>query len=172
MSNNPVTGGPLTGPEIHIIHCRNAEASADIALGGVAIFNMNGTRDGKDVVLPSSSSAAKQSFVAGVALKAVEAGKVGKFIAYGVIPTLTIQLRSRAATTDAWPTAAAIAVGDALRAETVNNYATLFTAGAATGFLPYLQALGSTASSASSASTTSNSDLVSTVTMKAFIRAL
>ena len=74
--NNPTLGGLLTGQENATIICRNDEASASISKGDVVCFVVDGTRDGKDVVLPSTGGITKaHSLIAGIALETAAAGK-------------------------------------------------------------------------------------------------
>ena len=166
-------GGHTTGPESTFIVVRNDEASTVIAVGSPAIFSMDGTRDGKDVELPSSSSALLATgFFAGIATREIAAGASGVLRTYGIVPSLTILRQTRAASTDSWASFLAVASGDALIVNTVVNLMARHTAGIATHLLPYCVALASLASATTIASTTSVTFLTSTGTMKAFLRSM
>jgi hypothetical protein len=166
----PSLGGLLTGAEDAFIICRNDEASASIAKGDTVIFTMDGTRDGKDVVLPTTAGLKSHSLVAGVAEEAAAAGEKVRLKARGVVNTLNIMLMTRAATTDNWATYPAVALYDVFNIDTVGGYPRRSAAAAQTVHPAAIVALGTLASGATQASTTSNTSLVSTATIKAFVR--
>ena len=169
--NNPMLGGILSGNESSYITVRNDEATASIAKGGVCVFNMDGTREGHDVVLPSSSTAVLASnYIAGIATKAIAAQQVGQVQVRGVVQTLNVVRMTRAASTDSWASFPAVAVGDQLIINTVANMMSRSGAGAATITPAMCVAMTTLASATTVASTTSVTGLVSSATIKAFLR--
>jgi len=166
----PCLGGLLTGAEDAYIICRNDEASTAIAKGDTVCFTMDGTRDGKDVVLPGTGGLKSHSLIAGVAEEAAVAGAKVRLKARGVVNTLNIMRMTRAATTDAWATIPAVALYDVFNIDTVGGYPRRSAAAAETIHPASIIALGTLASVATQASTTSNTSLVSTSTIKAFVR--
>lgn len=120
---------------VHVV--KNIEASVVIPAGSPCIYAMNGTDDGLGVVLPSSSTAAKASvFLAGVAAKEIPVGKLENVQVYGFNRFTRVYRGSRAASTDPWPTFAALAIGDILQLDLANNAFVLSGAGAQSGFQP------------------------------------
>lgn len=169
--NTPTLGGKLTGQENATLIVRNDEASATISKGQPVCFNMDGSREGKDVVLPGSLAAATANgFFAGIALENIASQQSGKVQCRGVIQSVRVVLMTRAATTDGWASYPAYAVGDVLILNTVGNAMSRSTAGAATIVAPQCVAMQTLASATTQASTTSNTSLVSTTTIKAFLR--
>lgn len=171
--NIPQLEGLLTGQDSAHSYVRNDESSATISKGDPCIFAMDGTRDGKDVVLPSSSTAAKASqFFAGIALEDIVAGQGGRIGIRGIVQKVNITLMTRAASTDAWASHAALAVGDSLIVNTVGNGMSRSGAGSATIHPGYCVAMETVASATTQASTTSNTSLVSSTSIKCFLRAM
>lgn len=166
---------PKDKPERHFVFVQNDEASASMAAGSLAVFNMDGTDNGVDVVRPPSSTAAKASgFFAGVVTKALSAGDRGLAQCYGLVNALTVTQQTRAASTDSYATAAAVAIGDWLAIETIGGNATRSGAGSQTIALPFLVAIGTLASKASSASSdiTADTSTAKTSSITAFVRAM
>lgn len=166
---------PKNKPERHFVYVQNDESSASIAAGSLCVFAMDGTDNGVDVVKPTSSTAAKaSSFFAGVAAKAIAAGSRGLAQCYGLVNSLTVTQQTRAASTDSFASAPAIAIGDWLAVETVVGNATRSGAGSQTIALPFLAAIGTAASKASSASSdiTADTSLAKTASIAAFVRAM
>lgn len=164
---------PKDKPERYFVMVQNDEASADIAAGVPVAFAMDGTDDGHDVVtLPSSTAAKATSFFAGITPKAIPNGERGLAQCYGIVNTLTITRATRAASTDSYASAAAVAIGDRLALETVAGNATRSDAGVQNVFAPFLVAVGTVASAASSASTASDTSIATTNSIKAFVRAM
>lgn len=170
--NIPSLSDLLTGqPAVHDYY-RNDE-SVQINRGDPCIFAMDGTRDGKDVHLPSSSSAAKASqFFAGIALEDIPVGGGGRVAIRGIVQKVNITLMTRAATTDGWASYPAIAVADSLIINTVGNGMSRSGAGAATIHPGYCVAMETVASATTQASTTSNTSLVSSTSIKCFLRGM
>lgn len=108
--------------EDNLIGVKNIETTLDIEAGRPMIFAMSGTDDGLGVVLPSSSTAAKiGAFTAGVAVRTLGAGKQGDCQVYGFNRNTKVVRGTRAASTDAWPSFAAFAIGDILSVDSTNN---------------------------------------------------
>lgn len=168
---------PKNKPERHFVYVQSDESSATIAAGSLCVFAMDGVDNGVDVVKPTSSTAAKaSSFFAGVASKAIAAGSRGLAQCYGLVNSLTVTQQTRAASTDSFASAPAIAIGDWLAVETVVGNATRSGAGSQTIALPFLAAIGTAASKASSAASdvasANAADLSLSVSINAFVRAM
>jgi hypothetical protein len=137
--------------QIHVV--KNAEASAEIPAGTPVIYALNGTDDGLAVVLPSSSTAAKASvLMAGITVKTMPVGKIDNVQVYGFNRFTRVYRGSRAATTDAWPTFAAFAIGDILQVNTVANAMASSGTGPQTAFQPMVVVAEVVASVATQAS--------------------
>jgi hypothetical protein len=109
-------------PEDIVLAVRNAEVSATIRGGSPVVLAMNGTDDGLAVVLPSSSTAAKiGAFQIGVAIRDMSPGETNDCQVYGFNRNARILRSTRAASTDAWASMAAITIGDLLSIDSVNN---------------------------------------------------
>ena len=104
---------------IHVV--KNLEA-VTIPVGTPVVYAMSGTDDGLGVILPSSSTAARISvFCAGVTIKAMEPGKMENVQCYGFNRKTALFRGSRAASTAAWPTMAAMSLGDVLAIDQAGN---------------------------------------------------
>ena len=188
--NSPMIGSKAFK---EFLNFKNIEASATIPVGTPIIFAMNGTADGYDAHLPSSSSAAKvPEFFAGIANGPVDvvAGQSGGAQVWGICEYALIVQQSRAASTDSYASAAALSIGQALAIDTVNN--ALKTSSQVTGAFtivtnattdtlafnfgdgnPPMFVMGQTlASASSSASTTSDTSVKKTYGVKVFLRAM
>lgn len=164
---------PKDKPERIYIMVQNDESSAAISAGVPVAFAMDGTDDGVDVVkLPSSTAAKATSFFAGITPKAIANGRRGLAQVFGPITALTVSRQTRAASSDSYASAAAIAIGDVLVLETVAGNASRSAAGAQAANLPFLVAIGTAASIASAASTTSDESTSVTSSIAAFVRAM
>lgn len=166
---------PKDKPERHFVFIQNDESSASIAAGSLACFAMDGTDDGVDAVKPTSSTAAKASgFFAGVATKAIAAGDRGLVQCYGLVNSLTITRQTRAASSDSYASAPALAIGDWYVIETTLGNASRSGAGSQTVALPFLVGIGTAASKASSATSdiTADTSLSKTNSINAFVRAM
>jgi len=172
---------------------RNDEASGSIPAGTPVLFSMDGTNDGYDVVLPSSSSAAKcPELFAGIynGPNALTPGSPGKAQVYGICEYALVVQQSRAASTDSYASAAALSVGQHLKIDTVNNALAIdddvtgpmtIVTGATTatvavtfgdGNPPMFVMAQTLAQAASSASTTSDSSTKKTYGVKVYLRAM
>jgi len=157
---------------------RNAESSATIPLGTPVVFAINGTQDGLAVVLPSSSTAVKATnFFAGVATKSAVPGEVFDALSHGFCLNVLYSRGSRSATTAAWPSFVAIALGDMCTIDTVQNAFAYSTVGAA-GVNAPIACVADTANTAASTTTAASSAYTqwtgsyATILMKMVIRAM
>ena len=172
-------------PDLAAVVIRNAEASATIPLGAPVVLNMNGTNDGLDVVLPSTSGSLRSiiGLRYGIATKALSAGDYGEAIVFGFTVSLLLERQTRSTSTAVWATEAARSVGEYLTIDTVNNMfvtaastiqAITISTGAAQAAVATIYpdaVLGQTlASYASSASATSDTRTAITSLVKAFVR--
>jgi len=167
----------FTSPaERALIRVISAEASASIPAGSPACFVFNGTNDGVAVVLPSTGAAAKsQTLFSGVVPVAIAAGAVGDCIVFGFCNNLRLVRATRAASTDAWASTPALAIGDALVINTVYNAFSFGVAGASTAILADVvagQSLASATTLASSSAGTADTRLADTTALRAFVRAM
>ena len=152
---------------------RNDESSSSIPRGAPVCLTMDGTDDGLAVVLPASGAAIKaHSLAFGVALDTIVAGAFGEVQNFGVCDYVKATINTRAATTDSWTSRAAVAVGQLLVVDTVNNAFATAASVAATSYLPVAVVGSAVASQAASASTTANDATVVTTSIKAFLRML
>lgn len=121
MTTNQNPG--LGKPDRIAVAIRNAEASADIPAGAPVVLVMNGTNDGADVVLPSTSASALkiQGMRYGVNTRLLHAGDQGSAIVFGLTNNLLLQRQTRPTSTDTWQTEAVRSVGEFLKIDTVNN---------------------------------------------------
>jgi hypothetical protein len=140
---------------------QNIEASSSILSGQPVCMPMNLTNDGHGVVLPSTAGAAIANTlsvgIASVADGTAEAGSYLDVITLGFCPFTRLVRGTRAATTDAWPTFPALAIGDILSINTVANAVAYSTTGAAYqagGAVVFAGLHGQTASSALVAAST------------------
>lgn len=182
MTTNQNPG--LGKPDRVTVAIRNAEASASIPAGAPVVLVMNGTNDGADVVLPSTSASALkiQGLRYGVNTRTLAAGDQGSAIVFGLSNNLLLMRQSRASSTDTWNTQQTLGVGVFLSIDTVNNVwitgvstlkvvtnATTDTL-ALTIYNPDAVMAQSLASFASSASSTADSRTAITASVKAFVR--
>lgn len=162
---------------------RNAESSASIPRGTPVALVVNGTNDGLDVVLPSTSSAAKISaFRYGVATRDMAAGDVADIQIFGFCDYVLLTLQTRANTSggSSFSTADTVALGAALTVfsaancfSTIANTVAFASTDAFTlsNFEPAKAAIGqSLASTAGIATATSETRTAITQGVKAFLR--
>ncbi len=107
-------------PDYESIVVKSQEASATMPLGTPVVFKCDGTAlDGIGVVLPSSSTAVKAtSLFAGVLQRACLPGDISDAAINGFIQNGLVARGTRSATTAAWPSFVAIALGDQLVIDT------------------------------------------------------
>jgi hypothetical protein len=108
--------------------------TVDIAIGTPIVFVMEGTSDGCDIQLPSSSSANKASaFPAGIAIATIKASSSGNnSIVYGIATNALVSATiTRSASSAVWASAIGIAVGDILTINTLANVLEFLSAGSA-----------------------------------------
>jgi hypothetical protein len=108
--------------------------TVSIPVGTPIVFVMDGTKDGFDTQLPSSSSANKvQSFPAGIMLaQANPSQQSNNVIVYGVANKALVSATvTRSASSAVWASAIGIAVGDVLSLNTLANVFEFLSAGSA-----------------------------------------
>lgn len=97
--------------------------TVSIPAGTPVIFKVAGDNtDGFAVVLPSTSTAVKvTSLFAGVLMRTLNVGETGEAAINGFVFSSLVSRGTRSATTAAWPSFAAIALGDQMVIDTVAN---------------------------------------------------
>lgn len=169
-----------------IVQVKNADTVV-IPNGTPVCFAFNATDDGLAVVLPNTGGAAKATTLfAGVveftgtsAGTGLPVGSIGDAFFFGMVTNARVELVTRSATSANWPSYAALAVGDALDVDTINNVFTDVATGAASAYLP-MAALGQAVASATTQVSTStvaslaaqSANTVLTTAVKALIRAM
>lgn len=149
--------------------------SADILKGRPAVFNMDGTDDGIDVINPSAA-ATDTTLLAGIAAEDIKQGQAnlvknrGWVQIYGFHEGIKVVRQTRAASTDSYQSFPAIAKGDRFNVESTPNAVSRSDAGAEAVLFAGIVAAESLASGASSASNTSDTSTAVESTMKAFLR--
>jgi hypothetical protein len=160
-------------PERLSIPVINTE-TAEIEVGVPVVFAANGTDDGVAVCLPASKTAAyADTLFAGIVVEKnlpIVLPKTGKAQVYGVCPTSRICRQTRAATTDSFSTAPAIAIGDIFLVNTVVNALSRSAAGAASQAPGRIHAFQTVASAAGVASNATDTRTLVTSNIKTFIR--
>ena len=157
---------------------KSAESSATIPRGNPVCLVSNGTDDGLAVVLPTTGGAAKATSLAfGVTLSAINPSAYGEVQVYGFCRAAKYsRARTRAASTDAYASTAALSVGQILSIDTLAGAGSggfqPAALGAASGFLPYAVMMETLDSIETQASTTSATHVASFVTgyCKVFLR--
>ena len=179
MNQNPGKGTPdRLATSIH-----NGD-TVSIPVGAPVVLVSNGTNDGIDVVLPTTSNSAQlvQAFKYGVASKTMAVGDFAEAVVFGVHNNLLLIRQTRASSTNTWNTEAARSVGDYLTVvSNLNGFITTVTAIGAltvsTGTVtvnvqtvwPDAVLMQTLASYASSASATSDTRTAITASVKAFV---
>jgi hypothetical protein len=134
---------------------------------------MDGTRDGLDAIRATTGAGAKATTLfAGIPNSEIANGAYGMVQVYGVIDNVAIFRQSRGATSDSYNSYSAIAVGDKLEVESVNNMLSRVGAGAASDFAAFAVAAEVAASGASSVSATSDTSVLISSSLKCFLRAM
>lgn len=165
-------------PFYEAVTIKNGEASSSIPLGTPVIYAMNGTDDGLSVILPSSSTAVKATnLCAGLcATPNLATGQIGDAIIDGLCLNALYSRGTRSATTAAWPSFVAIALGDQLVIDTVANALVLSAVGAQAAtpaafvMADSSQIAASTTTAASNAYTQWAGQTNATILMKVLIR--
>lgn len=104
---------------VHVV--KNAE-TVTIPTGTPVVYAFNGTDDGLAVILPSSSTAAKIAvFQAGVAVHDILPGRMENVQVYGFNRKSLFVRGTRAASTAAWASAAAISIGEVMSINSALN---------------------------------------------------
>lgn len=183
------------------ITVKNGEASSNILTGTPVCLSFSLTDDGVNVVLPSTGGAAKATpFAVGIAVVQptdqfsnpyAVPGQYFDVICTGLCSFTRLSRGTKAASTAAWPSFAAIALGDILNVDTVANALVVSAAGAASAVPPGWvfagvvgatdttgQVLASTTTAASSAYTATNAGALAasatayTLAVKSFLRVI
>lgn len=166
------------------INVRNDESSASLPKGEPCCLVMDGTEDGLAAVKAVTGTGTKcTTLFGGIPNEAIPPGQIGEAQVYGIISGVKIIRRVRASSGSgtgdhAWPTSPAIALGDIMVVETVNNGITNSAAGAIAANMAPIVAAQATASLATTShalaeSTASIYSLtVSTISLKLFLRAM
>jgi hypothetical protein len=157
--NTPV--GQKNRPYRARIVMQNGEASSSILAGMPVCLPVNFTNDGFSVVLPSTGGVTKAMPLAvGIAIPADGSAAPGEWfdiVAAGWCSYSRLSRGTRAATTDAWPSFAALALGDVLSVHTGANalaYSTVGAAGTAPVAIACAGLVGATASGGLTAAST------------------
>jgi hypothetical protein len=153
------------------ISALNGEASATISKGNVVCLDSS---DLGKVKLPSGSGGvtAAHPLFAGIAISDAAPGQPVEIACGGYVTEAIFVRKTRATATDSFASVAAMAIGNMLTIDTVNNALAYSTVGAAALYAPAAVLLQSIASSASTASHTSDTSLAHTTKVKVFVRAL
>ena len=157
-------------PHTARITCYNSDA-AQIPRGAPVFLNYTAAGEEKYVALPSTGSAAKNTFLCqGLATANVPVGEWGEFLVAGFHFAAKVIRQSRAASTDSYASVAAIAVGDYFTIDSVNNGLARSGAGAASIGPAMFAALETSVSLASTVSTTSDTSVAVTIGLKMLVR--
>ena len=160
-------------PDRNSISVRNGD-TVSIAKLTPVVFAMDAVNDGFNVIRPSGGTALQaQGCIAGILAADLAVGGVGEIAVNGPIDNVPYLVRTRAGTSagSSWSTEAAIAIGQPLGIDTVNNV--LVPMAGSTNHvahLPYICAAEVIATVAGSATSPSNSLTYSTSTIKVFLR--
>ncbi len=162
---------------------KNAETSATLKLGSPVIYKCTGAllTDGLDVIAPSSSTAVKAtSLFAGILMRDCVPGDIAEAAINGFVQNGLLARGTRAATTAAWPSFQAIALGDQLVIDTVMNawvYSTVGAQGANTPLCVVADGSNTWASTTTAASNAFSSSwpqwstaTIATILMKMIVR--
>lgn len=102
-------------PQQGTVSVKNSSATITIPKGAPVYYKHDTTsKPGFDVLSAEGLSAINQRFFAGIAKTELAPGVAGDAHAYGFYDEVRVFQRSRAASTDDWPSAAAVAVGEYL----------------------------------------------------------
>jgi hypothetical protein len=155
------------------INVRNGD-TVSIAKLTPVVFSMDAVNDGFNIIRPSAGNALMaQGCIAGIMLQDVPVGGVGACMVKGIIDNVPYLVHTRAGTsgTSSWVTESAIAIGQPLGLDTVNNV--LVTMAGSTNHvahLPYICAAEAIATNGGSATSTANSLTYMTGSIKVFLR--
>lgn len=154
------------------IYVRNGSGGT-LSAGRPTAFDMDGTRDGRDVSSATTAAAAKAtSLFAGVPPIDIADNDSGMVQVFGFIDNLMYAHVTRAASTDAWASYPALAVGDVMSIDTVGNGFNRSAAGAASAFLAGFVGAQTLASATTLASSIGGSELTLTTQINALLRAM
>lgn len=168
MANSPL--GTKDRPYRARISAINGESSSSIAKGDVVCWSSS---DLGKVVLPATATAVlATNLFAGVAVSAAAPGQPVEVVAGGYVVQAKYVSRTRAASSDSVASVASVAAGAALTINTVYNGFASSSAGGAALALPAAVLLESIASIASITTASTNTDTVTTTSVKVWVRAL
>ena len=149
----------------------NGESSSSITAGEPVV--LSASDNGAKVVLPATGGVTQATpLFAGIAVKTTTPGNAVEIVGAGYVAKAKFLVRTRAASTDSFSTVAAMAIGNMLTIDTVNNAVAYSTVGAAALAVPAVVLMESIASIAGVASATSNALTYSTTSVKVWVRAL
>jgi hypothetical protein len=159
------------------------EDSVALLVGSPVVLVFNGTDDGTALVSPNTAAAQKAtSLFAGVSPAGAPVNGIFSYVSNGLVSNARLTVATRAATTAAWASYAAINAGDQLNMDTANNAFAYFAAGSAatnsnSPFAVCAQAVASNASSASNGTSAGTLAYSSTATsvvvnVKCFVRSM
>ena len=159
-------------PEKIFIYVNNGSGAA-LPAGQPVAFDMDGTRDGRDVSPATTAAAAKaSSLFAGVPPLVIADNTSGMVQVFGFTDNLIYAHMTRAASTDTWASYPALAVGDIMNIDTVGSGFVRSAAGAASAVLGAFVAAGTLASATTLASSIGSTALRLTTAISAFLRAM
>jgi hypothetical protein len=155
------------------INVKNGD-TVSIAKLTPVVFEMDATDDGFVVCRPSTKNALMaQGCIAGILCDDLAVGGLAACLVKGIMDNVPYLVHTRAGTsgTSSWITESAIAIGQPLCIDTVNNC--LKTAAGSTNHvahLPYIVAAEAIVSNDGSATSTANTLTYSTAGLKVFLR--
>lgn len=156
-----------------IVQVKNADTVV-LPNGTPVCFVYNGTDDGLAVVLPNTGGAAKATTLfAGVVefsgSTSLAVGSVGDAFFFGMVTNARVLIVTRSATSANWPSYPALAIGDALGIDTVNNAFTDLATGAQSAYSPFAVQAFTVASATTQNSTVTTGSLGSFTASTALI---
>ena len=156
--------------------------TAAIPTAAPVFLSINGTDDGIAVLNATDAAAAKQNLFAGVIVSGSSGpgsslaanGGFGEAQVFGFCQSARLVRMTRAASSDSYASATAIAVGDILQVNTISGVDAFSRngAGATNTAFPVAVAAQTLASYAGAATTSSDTSLAVTTTIKVFLRAM
>jgi hypothetical protein len=159
--------------DIMAVVIRNA-AGSTIPTGTPIALNMNGTNDGLDVILPSSSAAKADAFMYGVTLGPILDQQYGEAQVFGFCNNIVLLRQTRSASTADWSSNSdGFGTGVLLNIDTVGDrFSTSGGTLAKSAFAPFAVLAEAVASWASTVTSNATADtrLSITVASKAFLR--
>ena len=159
-------------PEKIFIYVRNGSGGT-LSAGRPTAFDMDGTRDGRDVSSSTTATGVKATTLfAGVPPLDIADNNSGMVQVFGYTDNLIYAHMTRAASTDAWASYGALAVGVRMSIDTVANAFQGTVAGAVSAFLANFAAAQTLVSATTLASSVGGTALALTTQIRAFLRAM